>query len=448
MPDIDTIAAIATPPGTGGVGIVRVSGQQSKVIAQTILGRCPKVRHAELVSVRDSSDNIIDQGISLFFENPSSFTGEDVLEIHGHGGVVVMQMILQRIVELGARLARPGEFSERAFLNNKLDLAQAEAIADLISSKTQSSVKAANRSLKGEFSKHVNAILSRLTQLRVFVESSIDFPEEEIDFLADKRIIEWNHQLIGDTELLLQRANQGKLLTDGIVMVIAGKPNVGKSSLLNAMTGIDSAIVSGIPGTTRDMIKESIQIGGIPIHLVDTAGLRQSNEEIEVEGIKRSYGAIKNADLVLYVVDVNDDDSAQIDTAKKLANAALLIIVHNKIDSIHRKVSLSQLTSHSEIFISVKKNQGIDDLKSHIKVILGFDERSDGDFSARTRHINALTRVHEHLLQAKIQLLDHAAGELMAEELRRAQLCLAEITGEFTSDNLLGEIFSSFCIGK
>jgi len=446
----DTICAIATPPGAGGLGIVRISGPGVQEIAGRLLGHLPKPRFATLCDFPDDSGETIDSGIVLYFPGPASFTGEDVLELQGHGGPFVLQQVMQRIVGLGARIARPGEFSERAFLNDKLDLTQAEAIADLIESGTDAAARAAQRSLQGEFSKRVNRLQTSLTELRVFVEAAIDFPDEEIDFLAESDVLQRLDRSRLQLRELLQDARQGRLLRDGIVLAIIGRPNVGKSSLLNALSGHDSAIVTEIPGTTRDVLREQIELDGIPVHLADTAGIRETSDRIEAEGVRRARQALESADIVLLVEDVTAAQEENASLAAELASKAGCIRVANKIDleTAANNEQTVQGGSAPDVRISAKTGQGMDELRARIRAAVGAADHAEGSFSARQRHIDALNRAGRHLAAGKEQLEVSLAGELLAEELRLAQHALGEITGEFLPEDLLGEIFSSFCIGK
>lgn len=449
----DTIAARATPPGQGGVGIIRISGKKTLEVAKTILGELPKPRAATFCSFLHQDGSVIDQGLAIYFKGPYSFTGEDVLELHGHGGRIVMDMLLQRILQLDVRLARPGEFSERAFLNNKIDLAQAEAIADLIEASSAEAARSAIRSLQGEFSKEITTLIHDVISLRMYVEAAIDFPEEEIDFLSDGKILSQLEKLISQLDIVLSRAKQGKVLNEGMKVVIAGNPNAGKSSLLNALSGDEVAIVSDVPGTTRDVIRETILIDGMPIYIIDTAGLRESTDVIELEGVKRAWNEIPNADRILLVVDAVTHDHSNLEQhslmQKFLAFKDRLTIIRNKIDLTHEKESVES-SNHlgvTTINISVKKNLGINLLRNHLKDCVGY-QNGENVFIARRRHIDALTNAKENFLKAHEQLVTYKAGELVAEELREAQNALSEITGEFRSDDLLGKIFSSFCIGK
>ncbi len=446
----DTICAIATPPGIGGVGVIRVSGPDVVQIAQQITNKeklQPRLAiHTHLFS---DTGQTIDDGIVIYFPNPKSFTGEDVLEIQGHGSPVVMDMLIDRLNQLGARLARPGEFSERAFLNGKIDLTQAEAIADLIESSTQQSARAALRSLSGEFSEQVHNLVDQLVYIRTYIESAIDFPEEEIDFLAESDMGQRIEKLKKDVLLLLNRARQGRLLRDGMNIVLAGAPNVGKSSLLNKLAGYDAAIVTDIAGTTRDTLKEHISIDGMPVHIIDTAGIRETDDVVEQEGMKRTWGAIEKADRILLIIDSDQNlHQAVEDIHKKLPENLPVTIIRNKIDKQGKQAQIITTEDATEVFISAKTGEGVDLLCEHLKETMGFHETDDGDFIARRRHLNALNNALLSIEQAQQQFEMDMAGELAAEDLRIAQQHLNQITGEFTSDDLLGEIFSSFCIGK
>jgi tRNA modification GTPase len=445
MNSIDTITAIATPSGRGGIGIIRVSGPKTKQIAQAILGECPKPRFVAHVDFKGPQADVIDNGVALYFAKPNSFTGEDVLELQGHGGPVIMDLLLKRVLQFGARLARPGEFSERAFLNDKIDLAQAEAIADLIDASSEQAARSATRSLQGEFSKQINALVEALIQLRIYVEAAIDFPEEEIDFLSDGKV---GHDLqIIKTKLnaVLQSAKQGTLLKEGMTVVIAGKPNAGKSSLLNRLSGRDSAIVTNVAGTTRDVLREHIVLDGLPLHVVDTAGLRESTDQVEQEGIRRAYQEIENADAILLMIDsTNPEHDLEQQYARLFALQKPLLVLYNKADLAPSKNE----TAHNELALSAKTGQGIDELSASLKKIVNFNDNAENQFIARRRHLDALLRAQAFLQQGEQQLNQHRAGELLAADLLETQNALAEITGEFTSDDLLGKIFSSFCIGK
>tara|TARA_R110001599_G_scaffold261341_1_gene461721 strand:+ start:2424 stop:3806 length:1383 start_codon:yes stop_codon:yes gene_type:complete len=450
----DTIVAQATASGRGGVGIVRISGALAGKVAEQIIGHIPPVRNAQYVPFLSKDGEPLDQGIALFFKAPHSFTGEDVLELQGHGGQVVLDMLIKATLHIpNVRLARPGEFSERAYLNDKLDLAQAEAIADLIDASSEQAARGALRSLQGEFSGHINHLVEMLTHLRIYVEAAIDFPDEEIDFLSDGKV---QKDLIAITEQLSsvkKRAQQGSLLREGMRVVIAGRPNAGKSSLLNALAGREAAIVTAIAGTTRDVLKEQIHIDGMPLHIIDTAGLRESSDEVERIGIERAWQEIDQADRVLFMLDSTESiesDPHKIwpDFMQRLPQNMGLTVIRNKADLSGETVG-KVITNGYDVFnLSASNKQGIDILAEHLKECMGFHSSNEGQFIARRRHIDAIERAEEHVLLGKQQLEDNLAGELLAEELRLAQSYLSEITGEFSSDDLLGKIFSSFCIGK
>jgi tRNA modification GTPase len=448
MPDSDTICAVATPPGIGGIGIVRLSGPGGPAMAEGLLGALPRPRAAVFSPFLGSEGETLDTGIALYFPAPHSFTGEHVLELQGHGGPVVLKLLTQRALELGARIARPGEFSERAFLNDKIDLVQAEAIADLIESGTAAAARAAQRSLEGRFSEEIQALGKAITELRVFVESAIDFPDEEIDFLAESDVASRVETALEQLETLLANARQGRLLRDGIVVAITGRPNAGKSSLLNVLAGSDVAIVTEVPGTTRDVLREQVEIDGIPLHVVDTAGIRETEDAIEREGIRRARAALADADIVLNIIDTSVDEET-----RETPSTDKQVDVYNKIDLLD--ASTRQFTEQAlsaapgaSVMISAKTGEGLEKLKAVILQKVGAGGAQEGSFSARQRHIDALRRVGEHLSQGREQFVKHQAGELLAEELRLAQKALGEITGEVTADDLLGEIFASFCIGK
>ncbi len=445
----DTIAAVATPPGRGGVGIIRISGPNVREIAAAVLGRCPPPREATYLPFCDSDRTTIDQGIAIFFKAPFSFTGEDVLELQGHGGPVVLDLLLARVVKLGARLAQPGEFSQRAFLNDKLDLAQAEAIADLIDSSTVEAARSALRSLQGEFSAHIQTLVESLIRLRIYVEAAIDFPEEEVDFLADTIIVEQLQAIIINLKNILAQAQQGCLLREGMNVVIAGQPNVGKSSLLNRLAQRELAIVTDIAGTTRDTLRHELSIDGLPIHIIDTAGLRESSDIVEQIGIQRAWHEIQRADQILLLVNdisgITAEDQKIID---HLPANIVVTVIRNKIDLSKNSAGSSDGPLGKEISLSAKTGCGFELLIQHLKESVGYRHVGEGSFTARRRHVDALQRGLDLVLQGEQQLLLHRAGELLAEDLRHAQECLSEITGEFSSDDLLGRIFSSFCIGK
>lgn len=445
----DTIAAIATAPGRGGVGIVRVSGTDALGIAEQVLGKTPKPRYAHYTPFYGAEQQVLDQGIALFFPGPNSFTGEDVLELQGHGGPVVLEWLLSRVVELGARLAEPGEFSKQAFLNDKLDLAQAEAIADLIDASSEQAAKSALKSLQGEFSAEVNTLVEQLIQLRIFVEAAIDFPEEEIDFLSDGKVAGQLQHILDQLHRVFASAQQGLLLREGMSVVILGRPNAGKSSLLNALSGKESAIVTDIAGTTRDIVKEEILIDGMPLHILDTAGLREATDAVEQIGIQRAWEAIEQADRILVMVQadeaVHPEDQAILD---KMPGHIPVTVIHNKIDLIEKLPGLVKTPQNTEIWLSAKHRLGLDLLKDHLKTEMGYAQTAEGVFMARKRHIDALQTALALVETGQEQLEVFAAGELLAEDLRQAQNALSEITGQFTSDDLLGRIFTSFCIGK
>ena len=447
MSEKDTIAAIATAPGQGGVGIVRVSGKKAAEISEQLIGKKLTPRYAHYSPFLDENNETIDKGIALYFKQPNSFTGEDVLELQGHGGPIILDILLKRVLSLGARPAKAGEFSERAFLNDKIDLTQAEAIADLIAAESHEAARAAVHSLNGEFSEEINKLVEQLTQLRIHVEAALDFPEEEIDFLADKVI---ENKLKEVTEKLQQvkaSAKQGRLLKEGMTVLIAGKPNAGKSSLLNQLAGQDTAIVTDIPGTTRDILREHIQIDGLPLHIIDTAGLRESEDVVEQEGIRRAMQEIEKADRLLYVMD-GDSKEEEKKIISSFSNDLGISFVHNKIDQNNGVAEVKELEDNAtDIFLSAKTGEGIELLKQHLKKCMGYENRVEGKYMARRRHMEAIAAAEKNLELAELNL-KHKQGELVAEELSQAQNQLASITGEFSSDDLLGRIFSDFCIGK
>lgn len=450
----ETIAAVATAQGRGGVGIVRVSGPLANTLAQAICQRELQPRYAHYGPFFAEAKQVLDEGLALYFPGPNSFTGEDVLELQGHGGPVVLDLLLRRCVQLGARLARPGEFSERAFLNDKLDLAQAEAIADLIEASSEQAARNALRSLQGEFSRRVHGLTERLISLRIYVEAAIDFPEEEIDFLADGHVLSLLDGVRADLAGVLREAGQGALLRDGMTVVIAGRPNAGKSSLLNALAGREAAIVTEIAGTTRDVLREHIHIDGMPLHVVDTAGLRDTEDQVERIGVERALKAIGEADRILLVVDAtapeaDDPFALWPEFLDQRPDPAKVTLIRNKADLSGESVVLEVCNDgHVTISLSAKSTEGLDLLREHLKACMGYEHTSESSFSARRRHLEALRQASTHLEHGHAQLTLAGAGELLAEDLRMAQQALGEITGAFSSDDLLGRIFSSFCIGK
>jgi tRNA modification GTPase len=451
----ETIAAIATAQGRGGVGIVRISGPLASAAAQAFTARALTPRHAHYGAFRDAAGEVIDEGLAIYFPGPNSFTGEDVLELQGHGGPVVLDMLLQRCVEMGCRLARPGEFSERAFLNDKLDLAQAEAIADLIEASSAQAARNALRSLQGAFSRRVDNLTEKLIGLRIYVEAAIDFPEEEIDFLADGHVLGLLDNVRAELSTVLKEAGQGALLRDGMNVVIAGRPNAGKSSLLNLLAGREAAIVTAIAGTTRDILREHIHIDGMPLHVIDTAGLRDTEDHVEKIGVERALKAIGEADRVLLVVDAtapeaNDPFALWPEFLEQRPDAAKVTLIRNKADLTGEAISLHESDDgHVTISLSAKaEGAGLELLREHLKACMGYEQTAESSFSARRRHLEALRQACGYLDHGREQLTVAGAGELLAEDLRHAQQALGEITGAFSSDDLLGRIFSSFCIGK
>ena len=445
----DTIAAIATAPGRGGVGVIRISGSNLLPFALALTGKTPRPRHATLADFRAADGSTIDSGLLLHFPDPHSFTGEDVLELQGHGGPVVMQMLLARCLDLGARLAEPGEFSRRAFLNGKLDLAQAEAVADLIDAATSSAARSAVRSLQGEFSQAIHELTDELINLRMLVEATLDFPEEDIDFLKAADAFGRLERLQGKLAEIFDRAGQGKLLQAGLHVVLAGQPNVGKSSLLNRLAGDDLAIVTPIAGTTRDALRSTIQIEGIPLHVIDTAGLRETEDEVEKIGIARSWREIERADVVLLLVDARSGvGAADREILARLPERLRRVTVYNKIDLAGVPAERHDEADGVAVSLSAKTNQGIELLRSELLRIAGWHPAEDV-FIARERHLRALAGAQEHIAAAsRVVRSEPPTLELFAEELRLAQQALGEITGEFSADDLLGVIFSRFCIGK
>ena len=450
MTHSDTIVAAATPPGRGGVGVVRVSGPKVPEIAATLVGELPEPRHAKLTSFLDNTGEAIDVGLMLFFPGPHSYTGEHVVELQGHGGPVVVERLVQRCVELGARRARPGEFTERAFHNDKIDLAQAEAVADLIDAGSQDAARAAMRSLQGEFSSMVQGLTDSLVDLRTYVEAAIDFPEEEVDFLGDSEVRERLATVRGHFDGVTAAAGQGRLLRDGLTVVLAGRPNSGKSSLLNRLAGYDAAIVTAIPGTTRDVLRERIDIDGLPLHVLDTAGLRDSDDVVEAEGVRRATAEMSRADRVLFVIDCGDDPQARAfdEQRARLPGDVPVTLVFNKIDLGTGLPVSDTISGPPRVHVSARAGTGMDALRAHLKTSVSYQTAGNGSISARRRHLEALARARACVENAAAQLDQRRAGELVAEELRLAQQALDEITGVFTADDLLGRIFGSFCIGK
>jgi tRNA modification GTPase len=443
----ETIAAVATPPGMGGVGIVRVSGSDLASILAAILSRQPKKRVATQADFLGSDGSVIDNGLALYFQGPHSYTGEDVLELQGHGGPVVMHMLLRRCLELGARIAEPGEFTRRAFLNGKLDLAQAEAVADVIAAESESAVRCAIRSLRGEFSDSVNDIDRNLLELRTYVEATLDFPEEDIDRSDRAEIDARLSRLVDQLALTLEKTRQGSILRNGVTAVLAGRPNVGKSSLMNRLAGEEISIVTAVPGTTRDALKHSINLGGIPFHFVDTAGLRETSDEVESIGIRKSWKSIEDADIVLFVVDASrgwtDEDDALLE---RLPARLPTIVIFNKVDLVDSSViENARITSSHAVWVSARTGNGIDRLIEIARTVCGLTSPAEDVFLGRARHLEALQTSLSALVRAR-NLVD--APELMAEELRSAHRAFGTITGQISADDLLGEIFSSFCIGK
>lgn len=450
----DTIVAQATAPGRGGVGIIRVSGPKANQVALEVTGKMLKPRYAEYLPFQAEDGTVLDQGIALYFPNPHSFTGEDVLELQGHGGPVVMDMLIKRILGIdGVRAARPGEFSERAFLNDKMDLTQAEAIADLIDASSEEAAKSALQSLQGQFSQRIQTLVESLIHLRIYVEAAIDFPEEEIDFLADGKVSGDLQTIIDNLDAVRKEANQGAIMREGMKVVIAGRPNAGKSSLLNALSGKESAIVTDIAGTTRDVLREHIHIDGMPLHIIDTAGLRDASDEVEKIGIERAWDEIAQADRVLFMVDGTTTDATDPkdiwpDFVDRLPNSIGMTVIRNKVDQTGEDMGICHVNDPTLIRLSAKTGAGVDALRTHLKECMGFSGNTEGGFMARRRHLDALERAAQHLQIGQEQLEGYMAGEILAEELRITQQHLNEITGEFSSDDLLGRIFSSFCIGK
>jgi tRNA modification GTPase len=446
----DTIVAAATPPGRGGIGIVRLSGPATPAIAAGILGELPPARRASFARFLGDAGEALDAGLALFFPAPHSYTGEHVLELQGHGGDLVLEALIARAVALGARRALPGEFTQRAFLNDKLDLAQAEAVADLIDAGSQAAARAAMRSLAGEFSSMVRALTEALIELRTYVEAAIDFAEEEIDFLADGELAERLQGVREQFAAVLESAHQGRLLREGMTVVIAGRPNAGKSSLLNRLAGYEAAIVTPVPGTTRDIVRERIAIDGMPLHVLDTAGLRQAADLVEEEGIRRAQVEMARADRVLFVIDAVEDPGALSlrEERARLPPQVPVTLIYNKCDLIAGLPVADTLSGPPLITLSALTGSGIETLRAHLKTVMGYQSADTGTVSARGRHLEALSRARAHTEEAARQLSESRAGELVAEELRLAQQALTEVTGEFTSEDLLARIFAGFCIGK
>lgn len=451
----DTIAAIATAPGRGGVGIIRLSGPKALSLGEAITQKTLTPRYAHYGHFIDpSSKTIIDQGLSLYFPNPHSFTGEDVVELHGHGGPIVLDQLLKVITKQGVRLAKPGEFSERAFLNDKMDLAQAEAIADLIDANSEQAMRNAINSLQGVFSAKIDELVAKLTNLRIYVEAAIDFPEEEIDFLNDGKIQQGLSQIQEQLDLVFAEAKQGVLIREGMKVVIAGKPNAGKSSLLNALAGRDTAIVTDIAGTTRDVLREHIHLDGMPLHIIDTAGLRESDDIVEQMGIERAWEEIEQADRLLLLIDCVNTPSIEEaikqfieENSDKCIEKSRITAICNKIDQTSLHTHIDHIHNIPTIYLSAKTNAGVELLAHHLKEVMDYTHTTEGGFTARRRHITALQKAEDHLHHG-ISQLQQGAGELLAEDLRLCQQFLGEITGDVSADDLLGKIFSSFCIGK
>ena len=442
----DTIAAIATAPGRSAIGIIRISGPQVAAIAAGVVGRPLAARRAVLAEFRDCDGAAIDRGLALFFPGPGSYTGEDIVELHGHGGSVVLRMLLERCVALGARLAQPGEFTRRAFLNGKLDLAQAESVIDLIDATTTQAARSAARSLGGVFSTEIQSLMSELVELRALVEATLDFPEEEVDVVHGADVESRLKRVVQHLKTVLEAARQGSLLREGVQVVLAGAPNVGKSSLLNCLAGQDLAIVTDAPGTTRDTIREVIDVGGVPMHIIDTAGLRDPQDRVEQLGVGRSWKAIEQADATLLVVDATRSETAgDVEILKRLPPAQRRIRVMNKIDLIPRAPALERQADETRVWLSAKTGEGVNLLRDALLEGAGWQETSESLFLARARHVEALRRARLHLANA-----DREVGrpEIFAEELRLAHEALGAIVGDYTPDDLLGEIFSRFCIGK
>ena len=445
----DTIAAVATPPGKGAVAIIRLSGSRARAIGEQMTGLAPEPRRAHLCEFRDEAGDPVDRGLLLYFPGPRSFTGEDVVELHGHGGMVVSEMLLASTLRLGARAAEPGEFTLRAFLNDKLDLTQAEGIADLVNSGSREAARAAYRSLEGRFSEQVHSLQGRLTALRVQLEAWLDFPDEELELDDTTDFAHDFDAAIATLETLLSQAREGAVLSNGLTVVIAGPPNAGKSSLMNRLSGYDAAIVTDMPGTTRDALREHLSLDGLPVTVIDTAGLRESADPVELEGIRRAHQALEGADRLVWVTDIRTDRASQFTEMRRVAGeSAAVTVVQNKIDLTADEPACVEDDGVTVIRLSALTGQGIELLTEHLKAVAGYRSETAGTFSARARHVDALQRAKLSIHDARRQVINTPALELAAEELRSAQAALSEVTGELTSDDLLGEIFSSFCIGK
>jgi tRNA modification GTPase len=448
----DTIAAIASAPGRGAVGVIRVSGPSVPQIAESIVGNLPAPRIAQFAHFLGLDGAPLDRGLALYFPAPASYTGEHVLELQGHGGVLVLDSLLKRLLELGCRMARPGEFSERAFLNGKIDIAQAEAIADLIDAGSVEAARAAVRSMQGEFSAHIHELQAQITELRSLVEAAIDFPDEELDFVPGSELGRRIAKIFMSFDAITAAARQGALLREGLNVVIAGKPNAGKSSLLNKLVGDEIAIVADQPGTTRDVLRQQVHLDGLPLNLIDTAGLRRTADVVEAEGVRRALAELKRADRVLYMLDATQlSESSASDLAvelDELPKGVPVTVIFNKIDLSGAQAGVDESRDPPQVFLSVRTGAGLDLLRGHLKSRAGYRSGDSGALSARRRHLDALERARSYVAQAAQTLAATRAFELFAEELRLAQLALGEITGEFSSDDLLGEIFGSFCIGK
>ncbi|MDT9587378.1 MAG: tRNA uridine-5-carboxymethylaminomethyl(34) synthesis GTPase MnmE [Candidatus Arsenophonus melophagi] len=451
----DTIIAQATSPGRGGIGILRISGPRVTDIANIVLGKLPQPRYADYLPFYDRNGKILDQGIALYFPAPHSFTGEDVLELQGHGGPAIIDLLLKQILDINEiRIANPGEFSERAFLNDKIDLVQAEAIADLIDASTEQAVRAAVNSLKGVFSQQIYDIVDALTNLRIYIEATINFPDEEIDWLSNSRVIKKLNDIISCLSNIRSKAYQGNLLREGIKVVIAGRPNSGKSSLLNALSGHEVAIVTDIAGTTRDVLRSHIHIDGMPLHIIDTAGLREAKDEVERIGVELAWQEIKQADHILFIVDstttkATDPEQIGSEFIERLPKFLPITVIRNKVDITNEPIEITKVSHYSLIRLSAYRKEGIDLLRRYLKESVGFSQlHEEGGFLARRRHIQALNIAEEHLKKGHQRFTVERSSELLAEELRLTQKVLSQITGEFSSDDLLGRIFSSFCVGK